>query len=170
MIARSASAEVEPGSETDHGAVRPDNDAHLVVEANAGPSVGRLIDIPFWGGEVSGGLGVRYRTVSVLFDAHYARGRTDFDLGTQWGGLRTTFLWTPGRLRIGGGFDVVYLGIDRSYSGSIGHVGAGGFAHLGVDVVRFDEGAIEIAFRPEATLFTSEIGAVSGTLVAGIRW
>ena len=167
VFSRSASAaEAGDAARDDESPSRP----HLLLQASAGPAFGRLYDIPFWAGEGSAGLGFRLPKAAFVFEGHYARGASNEGLGAGWGGLRTTALFTPGRLRVGGGFDILYFSISRASSGgSIGKLGAGLFAHVGFDVVRFDHGGIEIAMLPEASVL-GHSAFYSDSLVAVAHW
>lgn len=93
----------------------------------------------------------------MTFEAHYAHGESNEGLVAEWGGIRSTALFTPWRLRVGGGFDMVYFSLDRATtSGDIGRAGIGVFAHVGVDVIRIGHSGVEIAMLPEATLLVTQ--------------
>ncbi len=167
IFSRVALASEEGASDLDTcEAKRP----HLLAQASAGPTYGRLFDIPFWAGEGSIGLGVRLPRVAVTFEGHYARAESNEGLPAEWGGLRTTAVYTPGRFRVGGGVDILYFSIGRvSSSGSVGQFGAGAFAHVGFDVIHFDHGGIELAMLPQVSL-VGPAPFVSGSLVAVAHW
>lgn len=139
----------------------------LVVQASGGPAYGRLYDLPFWAGEGALGLGLRLPKFAVTFDAHYAHAESNEGLVAEWGGVRSTALFTPWRLRVGGGFDMVYFSLDRvTTSGDIARAGIGVFAHVGIDVVQIGHSGVEIAMLPEATLLVTkhEAGFLSDSL------
>jgi hypothetical protein len=142
------------------------------IEANGGPVYGVLIDIPSWGGRVSAGIAIPLRTnVAGVAEVFYARTTSEDGLQMQWGGASSSVFWTPWRLRIGGGFDLLYFDLARaSHSGdpSLTHPGVGVHAHLGFDVIQFDEHhAIEMAAAPEADwLFGVPLYSTTLTLAA----
>ena len=132
-----------------------------------GAGYGKLFDVAMFGPEVSGAIGGEtpngpggtafggYATLT------YERARSSNGLQANNVRALVTGEWILGRVRIGGGLHLQYLGLERK-SGvldsrvSDGHViwrlGVGLHGSVSVDLVKFDAGALYVSATPELTL------------------
>ena len=152
-IATSAAAQEKDAAQSESLAEKPPKKTELHFQLESGPVIGSFADVSFFGADVGAGLHVAPNHL-VAFDAElfYAGATSNGGLGFHWGGARTTFLWTPSRLRIGAGADLLYFGMERvTENSALTHPGVGVHAHVGFDIIELDGGhALELFVQPEA--------------------
>ena len=144
---------------------------HLSLEGGA--TFASFGGVAFSGYEIGAGVlfaPAPHLSVGVL--ARYLDTRSDAGLHLRWGSVVSgDILWTPWRMRIGGGTDLLYFVLPRvTEDARLGHPGVGLHGHVGIDILEGGPGhGLEIAAIPAADWFFGA-SLTSVTLVAAVRW
>jgi len=120
-------------------------------------------------GAVQGSFGAQFHHVAVHGDVDFEHGRTGHGLATSRFRVGPSVEGIVDRLRLGGGFGLVYSSFRRATRpDSVGALALDLSAFALVDVVRFDGGAFVAGVRADLELLLGV--QVGGSLQVGVRF
>lgn len=153
-----------PESE-DYADTRKGFDGRLML----GASLRTLSATRVYAGALQGSFGGQIRHVAVHGDIDFEHGRTSYGLATTRLRFGPSVEGVIDRLRIGGGFGLMYSSFRRATrSDSVGALGLDLTGLVLIDVVRFDGGAFVAGARADLEFLLGV--QVGGSLQLGVRF
>ena len=154
---------------------RPKVPTYPATRIYGGIGYRRLYDVPFVGGEVTAGIGVRKEKLVVMGRVSFASSKSAGGLVMRDLGLGVEMDYRAlGLLHIGGGGGFVFGALRRATNNhALYDAGFGGYAFAALDVLPFDEHAIFVQATLAGELFMGHNSAPimwGPSAAAGIRY
>ena len=159
----------ETSAEPAPAASRPARPTYAGI-VSGGASYRSLFGLPVEAADIGLGFGVDSGGLGLYVRGGFEAGRLDHGLTTRVYRVGGSMEGIVGRLRLGGGVDVLDYGVTRVTDGTtINEIGVGFFVLGSVDVVRFDDHALYLGARGDAD-WVGGTGVLGASLALGFRF